>query len=96
MVLWTAFAETGIQGKFPHSEKQTYQELGTSKNLKVCKCLAGLYSANSKLAGAMPILPGRLLGSYEILSAIGAGKDSVSAGTNLNWPRKHGDSFGRL
>jgi len=47
-------------------------------------CLTGLYSADSrvrallgargyKLVEPMPILPGRRLGPYEILSAIGAG-----------------------
>ena len=33
----------------------------------------GLYSAHSKQVEPMPILPGRRLGPYEILSAIGAG-----------------------
>ena len=51
---------------------RTYQDVGTSKNLQVCECLTGLYSANSKLVGAHAILPGGRLGPYEILSAIGA------------------------
>src|ERR1700686_1313241 len=37
------------------------------------KHLTGLYSAHSKQAEPIPILPGRRLGPYEILSAIGAG-----------------------
>src|ERR1700730_3025376 len=37
------------------------------------KHLTGLYSAHSKQAEPMTILPGRRLGPYEILSAIGAG-----------------------
>jgi eukaryotic-like serine/threonine-protein kinase len=41
--------------------------------LQVCNYLTELYSADSKLAGAMAILSGRRLGPYEILSAIGAG-----------------------
>src|ERR1700732_3818138 len=37
------------------------------------KHLTGLYSAHSKQVEPMTILPGRRLGPYEILSAIGAG-----------------------
>jgi hypothetical protein len=43
---WTVIAPR------PHSDNSTRQDVGASKNLQVSECRTGLYSANSKLAGA--------------------------------------------
>ena len=58
-VLTSPFIERGYRNveirsserQKPHSDT-IYLDLGTTKNLQVCNSLTGLYSVNSKLAGA--------------------------------------------
>jgi eukaryotic-like serine/threonine-protein kinase len=67
------YRHVGIKGR-PDDDKPTSRDL--APQLSVTLPTYGqteLYSAHSKQVEPMPILPGRRLGPYEILSAIGAG-----------------------
>src|SRR6202162_5348927 len=58
----------------PHSDKPTSRDLAPQMSVTLPTYgQTGLYSAHSKQVKPMPILPGRRLGPFEILSAIGAG-----------------------